>query len=131
LALDQPPHIALIDVQMRGWNGLETLQKFREHAELSRTKVAILTGDASRETVVTAIREGADEYIVKTNFYKEDLLRKLRALMAKSNLPIDEEQVPPASLRPDKPSLGKPPTTARPKENEGNPKLQEMIDAWE
>jgi DNA-binding response OmpR family regulator len=131
LALDRPPHVALVDVQMPGWNGLETMRKFREHEVLSRTRLAILSADASRETVVTAIRGGADEYIVKTNFYKEELLRKLRALVEKSTLPIEDEEDSPASLRPDKPGQGKPAPAARAKENEGNPKLQEMIDDWE
>jgi DNA-binding response OmpR family regulator len=131
LAMDRPPHVALIDVNMPGWNGLQTLQKFREHPQLSATKTAMLTGDASRETVVTAIRGGADEYIVKTNFRKEELLRKLHSLIAKSSLPIEEEWPQAEDSR--SPS-SKSPGEANPvvlNVNEGDPRLQEMIDDWE
>jgi CheY-like chemotaxis protein len=136
LALEQPPHVALIDVQMPGWDGIETLEKFRTHPELARIKTAILTSDASRKTVIKAIQSGADAYIVKTNFSRSELLQKLQslsqsvllsaeesaraelrsALKSTSGMMAREPQVRPSSER---------------VENEWDRCLQGIIDHWE
>ncbi len=149
LALERAPHAVLIDVRMAGWNGLTTLQKFREHPELAATKTAMLTGDASRETVVAAIRSGADEYIVKTNFSKTELLNKLGELLATSSLPLEEE-VASESAKSSIPQFNPPHLSSEieaegeevlaavsepPRESKAasNPdaRLQDMIDDWE
>lgn len=118
LAIERPPHVVLIDVNMPHWDGLETLQKFREHPDLASTKTAMLTGDATRRTVVTAIQNGADEYFVKTQFCKRDLIDKLQGLIAKSSLPVGEE----SCLSPvGHDSLA----------DDNDPRLQELIDDWE
>ena len=65
-ALDQVPDAAVLDIQMPGWDGIKTLKAFRSHPALARVKVIVLTSDASRETVLAAIRAGADDYIIKT-----------------------------------------------------------------
>lgn len=136
LALDRPPHVALIDVQMNGGDGLATLKKFREDKKLSAVKTAVLAGDASRETVVAAIRTGADEYIVKSNVTREELLRKLRALVASSSIPVEEE--PEIDSEPSsKPHAAK--TSARPDPamqaagavSNDDSRLQGMIDGWD
>lgn len=126
LAMDHPPHAALIDIQMPGWDGLETLKKFREHPDLERVKTAMLTGDASRNTVVSAIRAGADEYLVKTDFSKEELLMKLKLLLSKSSLLQEEEAGGPVPSRNLKASFGQ--GIMR---SEADSRLQELIDGWE
>ncbi len=131
MALEQPPHVALIDVRMPGWSGLETLQKFREEPRLSSTKIAMLTGDASRETVMKAVRAGANEYLVKSNFHKEELLLRLQSLAAASSLPVEAES--PAAFVSDQPADHPPeePLPATQSGNEADPHLQELIDGWE
>ena len=62
-ALQHPPDIALVDIQMPGWDGLKTLKAFRDHPSLEDTKILMLTGDASRETVLAAIQGGANDYV--------------------------------------------------------------------
>lgn len=83
LALEKVPTLAIVDIQMPGWDGLRTLQAFRSHPLLQSVPVIILTSDASRETVVAAIHGGADEYIVKTSFNREILLGKVGRLLAR------------------------------------------------
>lgn len=120
LAIARPPHAVLIDVNMPDWDGLETLRKFREHPKLSATKTAMLTSDATRQTVVTAIQHGADEYIVKTEFSKPELLSKLQRLVAKSSLSLEDKA--------DNSPAG---AMAGLSEKESDPRLQELIDDWE
>ncbi len=76
-ALENPPDIALIDVQMPGWDGLKTLKAFRSHPALAGVRAIMLTGDASKETVLAAIHAGANDYLVKTTFTKQDFFQKL------------------------------------------------------
>ncbi|WP_339732582.1 response regulator [uncultured Gimesia sp.] len=77
-ALEYPPDIAIVDVQMAVWDGLQTLKAFRSHPVLSQTKIIMLTSDASKETVVAAIQGGANDYIIKTSFSKMEFLEKVR-----------------------------------------------------
>lgn len=77
-ALEYPPDIAIVDVQMPVWDGLQTLKAFRSHPSLSDTKIIMLTSDASKGTVIAAIQGGANDYIIKTSFSKTELIDKVR-----------------------------------------------------
>ncbi len=72
------PELVLLDLNMPGMNGLETLQilKRREPAP----KVAILTVSDAQEDVVAALRGGADGYLLK-DMDPEELLNKLHELI--------------------------------------------------
>lgn len=80
-AIEHPPDLAVIDLQMAGWDGLQTLKAIRSDAALTRVRTVILTSDASRETVLAAIRAGADDYIIKTSFSREEFLQKIERLV--------------------------------------------------
>ena len=80
-ALELKPDVAVIDVNMPGWDGLRTLETFRTHPELKDVKVIMLTADASKQTVMAAIHGGAHDYIIKTSFSKADFHRKLNRLV--------------------------------------------------
>ncbi|WP_417389950.1 response regulator [Gimesia sp.] len=77
-ALEYPPDIAIVDVQMAVWDGLQTLKAFRSHPTLAHTRIIMLTSDASKETVIAAIQGGANDYIIKTSFSKAEFLEKVR-----------------------------------------------------
>ncbi|MCC7420035.1 MAG: response regulator [Planctomycetaceae bacterium] len=100
-AIEDPPDIALVDVQMPGWDGLKTLKAFRTHPILATVKVVILTGDASKETVLAAIHGGASEYLVKTHLSREMLHTTLEKLVPTPASAGDESpepfDIPPAS----------------------------------
>ncbi|MEZ6045388.1 MAG: response regulator [Planctomycetaceae bacterium] len=78
-----PPDIAIVDIQMPQWDGIKTLKAFRGHASLQDTMVIMLTSDASRETVLSAIKEGANDYVIKTSFSKEELKQKVNRLVTR------------------------------------------------
>lgn len=73
-----PPDVAIIDVQMPEWDGLQTLKAFRSHPTLSNTIIIMLTSDASKGTVLAAIKEGANDYIIKQSFTKAELQGKVQ-----------------------------------------------------
>ena len=81
-ALEQPPELAIIDIQMPVWDGLKTLRAFRSHPALAMVKTMILSGDAAKDTVTTAINEGANDYVIKSSFSKTDFLAKIVNLLS-------------------------------------------------
>jgi len=80
-AIEHPPQLLIVDVQMPGWDGLRTVQAIRAHQLLAKTPVMMLTSDASRQTVVAAIQCGANDYVIKTTLSRDELLKKARRLI--------------------------------------------------
>jgi DNA-binding response OmpR family regulator len=80
-AIEHPPQLLIVDVQMPGWDGLRTVQAIRAHQLLAKTPVMMLTSDASRQTVVAAIQCGANDYVIKTTLSRDELLKKAGRLI--------------------------------------------------
>jgi CheY-like chemotaxis protein len=136
-ALEHPPAVAVIDVQMPGWDGLKTLKAFRAHPVLREVRTVILTADASRGTVLAAIQGGAHDYVVKTSFSHHDFCRKLSRLLAESGPPpaTDDRQPLSAERRIGTSRILE--RVAVPAQIEANgrdsedERLQQIIDGWE
>jgi len=63
LALDYRPHLVIADVVLTGKDGFTLLSRLKE--TLPETEVILLTGHASVDRAVEAIREGACDYLEK------------------------------------------------------------------
>lgn len=63
LIAQQDFDLALIDLKLKGINGMDTLAAIREHSP--DTAVIVLTGYASLDTAVEALRQGAHDYLFK------------------------------------------------------------------
>lgn len=59
----EKPRIILLDVNMRGMNGIETLKRIRQIDK--RAIVIMVTGEKNEDLVKLAMDAGADEYITK------------------------------------------------------------------
>ncbi len=70
--------LVLSDLRMPGVDGLAVLQKIRE--VYPQTMVVLMTAYASVETVVEALRLGAQDYLLKPLLF-DDLLHKVRHLL--------------------------------------------------
>lgn len=86
-ALELPPDVLILDIQMPGWDGFRTLRAFRSHPSLAHVKIMMLTSDASKDVVLAAMDAGADAYVVKTTFSKEEFHRQL-ALLIDESVPL-------------------------------------------
>jgi two-component system nitrate/nitrite response regulator NarL len=75
LAMDMDPDLVLLDLNMKGMDGIATLQRLRA-AELD-ARVIMLTVSDSEEDVVAALRAGADGYLLK-DMEPEDILACLQ-----------------------------------------------------
>ena len=65
--------VAVVDMNMPGITGMEVLQRMREQS--SETEIIILTGQATVENAVEAMKHGASDYLTKP-FPLADLERR-------------------------------------------------------
>jgi len=61
--MSEAPAVALVDLKLPDMDGIELIGRLREIAEL--TEVVILTGNASVDSAVRALRENSNDYLVK------------------------------------------------------------------
>ncbi len=143
-AQEHVPDVAVIDINMPVWDGLQTLKLFRAHAALRGVRVVMLTADSSRQTVITAIAHGADDYIVKTALSKDDLLTKIRRARA-ATAAVPQPQFLAAAAASESPRAATPslPVPGHTEASSGDApelvaaavpeqaQLQAIMDAWE
>lgn len=63
LALNWQPQLVILDVQLPGKSGLDGLEEIKQ--ALPRTPVLVITAFHDMTTTVTAMKRGADDYVVK------------------------------------------------------------------
>ena len=72
------PHLILLDLNMKGMSGIETLRALRD-ADLA-ARILILTVSDAADDLVAAIRAGADGYLLKDMEPEELLARIVEAM---------------------------------------------------
>lgn len=91
---DAPADVVLLDIQMPGKDGVETLREMKAAHPI--VEVILLTGHASVGTAVDGLKAGAFDYVLKPADL-EDLLRKLAA--ARDRKAEHEERIRVAEAR--------------------------------
>jgi len=84
------PDLILLDVVLPDADGFDILLRLRQHPALKNVPVNMLTGNATRESVIKGLAGGADGYVTKP-FEADALMRAVRTVIG---LPQD-----PASSR--------------------------------
>ena len=79
---DNPPDLAVLDIEMPRMDGMEVLQKIRETSALP---VIFLTSKDDEIDEVLGLRMGADDYITKP-FSQRLLIERIRALLRRRAL---------------------------------------------
>ena len=77
------PVLVILDVQMPGGGGLSALSKLKTDPETCSVPVMMMTGERNAETVLQAMEDGADDYLVKP-FHPDALLQRVSRLAGKS-----------------------------------------------
>lgn len=83
---DEQPSVALLDIFLPEYNGLELFRKIR--AIDSKLPVIFITGDTSSETAIEAMRAGAFDYLAKPLNIEQ--LRNLTLSAAKARQLMDQ-----------------------------------------
>jgi two-component system nitrate/nitrite response regulator NarL len=79
LAAELEPDMILLDMNMKGWDGIETLRRLRA-SPAQDARILMLTVSDTETDVVGALRAGADGYLLK-DMEPEDILEQLREAM--------------------------------------------------
>ena len=74
------PDLVLLDVVLPDVNGFEVLASLRRHPAFLRVPVIMLTGKATRESVLKGLAGGADGYVTKP-FEPEALMNAVRTVL--------------------------------------------------
>lgn len=74
------PDLILLDVVLPDADGFDILLRLRQHPALKNVPVIMLTGKATRESVIKGLAGGADGYITKP-FEADALMRAVRTVM--------------------------------------------------
>ncbi|WP_410493887.1 two-component system response regulator NarL [Endozoicomonas sp. 8E] len=99
LAIEFEPDLILLDLNMKGMDGLETLKAMRAEGVASR--VVVLTVSEHRDDIAAMFRAGADGYLLK-DMEPEELLSQIsQAAMGKLAVDARLAEVLASVLRPD------------------------------
>jgi two-component system cell cycle response regulator len=74
------PDLIMLDYNMPVMDGVTMLRKMREHDNIKRTPVIMLTAEDSNEIISTVARLGVRDYIIKP-FEDENLLSKVSRII--------------------------------------------------
>lgn len=71
------PHLAVVDINMPGMNGLELCRRLKA---LGEVPIIMLTAQSQEKIIVEALEEFADDYIVKP-FHSKELVARIERVM--------------------------------------------------
>jgi two-component system chemotaxis response regulator CheY len=72
--------LVILDVNMPGLDGMETLARIKADPELQAIPVMMLTTDSDRARIIQAVQAGASNYLTKP-FSQDDLLTKIASCL--------------------------------------------------
>lgn len=77
------PDIVLLDILIPELDGFGVLEAIRSAPETARLPVAMLTNLGQKEDIERGQKLGASAYIVKAHFTPQEVVSKVKALLAK------------------------------------------------
>ncbi|MCQ2744225.1 MAG: response regulator transcription factor [bacterium] len=83
--------IILLDVMMPNMDGWDTLKAIRKNKETAHIPVIMITAVSEDQKVVSGLKIGADDYIVKP-FILPNLLARIEAVLRRSNWQKENSQ---------------------------------------
>ena len=84
LAVEARPDLIILDIMMPGLDGFEVLRRLKADPALRAIPVILLSARARRQDLVTGLRRGALDYVVKPFSLKELATRVEGALRQRS-----------------------------------------------
>ena len=78
---ENKPGVVLLDIMMPELNGWEVLEKIREEDSEKKVVVIMLTNLGDKKNIDKALSAGADDYLIKSFFTPEEVVRKVEDLL--------------------------------------------------
>ena len=97
-ALDHPPEVIVLDLNLPGLDGMEVLARLKKEQCPSRVIILTALGDVASR--IKGIKAGADDYLPKP-FAMDELLVRIEALGRRAALPTAADLLEVADLRMD------------------------------
>lgn len=91
MALENLPHLIILDVMMPGMDGIETCEEIKKQPVLKDTLVAFLTARGEDYSQIAGFDAGADDYITKP-IKPKVLVSRARALLKRYRTPKTEPE---------------------------------------
>ncbi|MSR09222.1 MAG: response regulator [Gammaproteobacteria bacterium] len=79
----QPPDLVLLDWQLPDMEGIKLLRLWRADAATAEIPVIMVSGKADEVDRVTALKAGADDYVIKP-FSRDELLARVQAVLRRT-----------------------------------------------
>ena len=77
------PDLVVLDIMLPDIDGLEILKQIKEDPQMKSIPVIIVSNLEKKETVEKGLKLGAKEYIIKTQYTLEEVLKKIKETLAK------------------------------------------------
>ena len=84
-------HVVLLDMGLLDSTGIDTVLK--AHAECPDTPIVVLTGLDDEETGISALRSGAQDYLIKGNITSNLLTRTIHYAIERKLMEIEKKEV--------------------------------------
>jgi len=79
------PDVILMDIHLPGLDGVALTQQLKASPHLASIPIVMMTGDASKSSLVSSMVAGAAAFVVKP-FTRESLMSKLRAALSQTRV---------------------------------------------
>jgi DNA-binding response OmpR family regulator len=84
-ALDRPPDLVLLDLNLPGMDGLEVCRRLRAASPTSRVPIVMITARVEESQRVNGLDLGADDYITKP-FSLREVQARVRAVLRRADI---------------------------------------------
>jgi len=91
IAKEQKPDLILLDIMMPKMNGLEVLEVLKTDKEVANIPVVMLTNLSGTQDAENAMKRGAYDYLVKSQFKPKEVAEKVKEILA-SKVQVPQSQ---------------------------------------
>lgn len=78
---EESPNLILLDILMPEMSGIDVLKKLRADEVHKNIPVIVLTNASEREHATKAMQMGASDYLIKSSFTPDEVVRKIEENM--------------------------------------------------
>lgn len=82
VAESEKPSLVILDLMLPVVSGFDVLKSMKEHGQLKDTKVIVFSNLGEESDIKTCMNMGANDYLVKANFTLDELVEKIKSLIA-------------------------------------------------